>query len=594
MAYFAAFFAEFGPKIDPKAYFSLVFTKTSMKQTNNAIKFLMAQYRAIFKSAYFTGMTSAVLLTAGLAAGAAQATEVSIEWGDSIDKPAAADTINGTDNTVTLSGDKFISDLTVNGTVSFSGSDAASGGRVIVTNSMSLNGANLTLTTAANGSGIFGAHQIVPTEEGAGQPLFTGGNTSFVADKSTLNIKSGGLAILFTNMTLNDSTVTIESGSGIGAEVGEVTTADGFDYTKGVLTINGGTYTLQSGGWMYGTTVNLNDATITLGTNGGASADIFTAGNNGHTTGVLNITDTSLNVVSGGKSWIGGNITNLNDGAVITNNGTLVLGKATPNSVINIHDGATLQVNTTATGHIFAQGDIVMDGGNLTLTPSDGKYGLIGISTSDDYYATLDEPFDTDLTATGGNITVTKSQIQMANVTLGGNTIVTLGTNIGDNSNSNFADNAQINAISNDANQNGVLTVNGATVNMEDGSLMTYRQMDLTSGTINLNGADDGTTDTESGASMLRGYGDGITNLQGGSIVVGNNTGVIRSKDINLTGTAISVGTSGTLTIGGSVSNTGNGSAVASGTDFDMTGGSLTVVPEKYFSTIHYLKCHTS
>ena len=574
MAYFAAISAEFGPKTDPKAYFSLVFSKTSMKQTNNAIKFLMAQYRAIFKSAYFKGLTSAVLLTAGLAAGAAQAAEVDIEWGDSIDTPASAATISGADNTVTLSGDKFITDLTVNGTVDFSGN--SSSGRVFVTNSMTLDGATLTLQSGSDGSGIFGAHQVVPSQSGQGQALFTGGNTSFVADNSTLNIKSGGLAILFTNMTLNDSTVTIESGSGIGAEVGEVTTADGFDYTKGVLTINGGTYTLQSGGWMYGTTVNLNDATITLGTNGGASADIFTAGNNGHTTGVLNITDTSLNVVSGGKSWIGGNITNLNDGAVITNNGTLVLGKATPNSVINIHDGATLQVNTTATGHIFAQGDIVMDGGNLTLTPSDGKYGLIGISTSDDYDATLDEPFDTDLTATGGNITVTKSQIQMANVTLGGNTVVTLGTNIGDNSGSNFADNAQINAISNDANQNGVLTVNGATVNMEDGSLMTYRQMDLTSGTINLNGADDATTDDKSGASMLRGYGDGITNLQGGSIVVGNNTGVIRSKDINLTGTAISVGSSGTLTIGGSVSNSGNGSAVASGTDFDMTGGSLT------------------
>ena len=474
MAYFAAISAEFGPKTDPKAYFSLVFIKTSMKQTNNAIKFLMAQYRAIFKSAYFKGLTSAVLLTAGLAAGAAQADEVSIEWGDSIDTPASAATISGADNTVTLSGDKFISDLTVTGTVDFSGN--SSSGRVFVTNSMTLDGATLTLQSGSDGSGIFGAHQVVPSESGQGQALFTGGNTSFVADDSTLNIKSGGLAILFTNMTLNDSTVTIESGSGIGAEVGEVTTADGFDYTKGVLTINGGTYTLQSGGWMYGTTVNLNDATITLGTNGGASADIFTAGNSGYTTGVLNITDTSLSVVSGGKSWIGGNITNLNDGAVITTEGTLVLGKATPNSVINIHDGATLQVNTTATGHIFAQGDIVMDGGNLTLTPSDGKYGLIGISTSDDYDAALDEPFDTDLTATGGNITVTKSQIQMANVTLGGNTVVTLGTNIGDNSGSNFADNAQINAISNDANQNGVLTVNGATVNMEDGSLMTYRQ----------------------------------------------------------------------------------------------------------------------
>ena len=37
-----------------------------MKQTNNAIKFLMAQYRAIFKNAYFKGMATALVLTAGL------------------------------------------------------------------------------------------------------------------------------------------------------------------------------------------------------------------------------------------------------------------------------------------------------------------------------------------------------------------------------------------------------------------------------------------------------------------------------------------------------------------------------------------------
>ncbi len=63
-----------------------------MKQTNNAIKFLMAQYRAIFKNAYFKGMASAVLLTAGLAAaGGAQAAtslthttaaSTSIGWAD--------------------------------------------------------------------------------------------------------------------------------------------------------------------------------------------------------------------------------------------------------------------------------------------------------------------------------------------------------------------------------------------------------------------------------------------------------------------------------------------------------------------------------
>ena len=47
-----------------------------MKQTNNAIKFLMAQYRAIFKNAYFKGLAAAALVTTGLAVGAAQAETV--------------------------------------------------------------------------------------------------------------------------------------------------------------------------------------------------------------------------------------------------------------------------------------------------------------------------------------------------------------------------------------------------------------------------------------------------------------------------------------------------------------------------------------
>ena len=45
-----------------------------MKQTSSALTFLLAQYRAIFKRAYIKGIASAVILTAGLAAGQAQAT----------------------------------------------------------------------------------------------------------------------------------------------------------------------------------------------------------------------------------------------------------------------------------------------------------------------------------------------------------------------------------------------------------------------------------------------------------------------------------------------------------------------------------------
>ena len=73
-----------------------------MKQTNNAIKFLMAQYRAIFKNAYFKGLTSAVLLTAGMAvAGNAQAADANLSpSADSWDK------ISNTNNVTVTTDDK--------------------------------------------------------------------------------------------------------------------------------------------------------------------------------------------------------------------------------------------------------------------------------------------------------------------------------------------------------------------------------------------------------------------------------------------------------------------------------------------------------
>ena len=47
-----------------------------MKLSNNAIKFLMAQYRAIYKNAYVKGLATAVILTSALAAGQAQAKNI--------------------------------------------------------------------------------------------------------------------------------------------------------------------------------------------------------------------------------------------------------------------------------------------------------------------------------------------------------------------------------------------------------------------------------------------------------------------------------------------------------------------------------------
>ena len=69
-----------------------------MKQTNNAIKFLMAQYRAIFKSAYIKGIATATILTTALAVGQAQAdTDLS-----KLDKDT---TISDAANKLNVSGD---------------------------------------------------------------------------------------------------------------------------------------------------------------------------------------------------------------------------------------------------------------------------------------------------------------------------------------------------------------------------------------------------------------------------------------------------------------------------------------------------------
>lgn len=73
-----------------------------MTLSNNAIKFLQAQYRAIFKRAYVKGLATAVLLTAGLAAGQAQAANLAYSWesGDALETSTEDDTFRKDNATV--------------------------------------------------------------------------------------------------------------------------------------------------------------------------------------------------------------------------------------------------------------------------------------------------------------------------------------------------------------------------------------------------------------------------------------------------------------------------------------------------------------
>ena len=186
---------------------------------------------------------------------------------------------------------------------------------------------------------------------------------------------------------------------------------------------------------------------------------------------------------------------------------------------ITIKNNGTLNFNGSSaanTGHISVANTLtVQSGGTLNLTGptagNGGGWGVVGTHEFDkDKNPLLDNANSTFILESGGEVNVTKSQIQMTNVNLNGGT-VTIETNHQDNADSDFADNAQINAITNAAGQGGVLTVNGATVNLNNGSILNGKTVDLKKGTIAMSG--DGAT-SGSGA-VVRAFGGGSVNLAG-------------------------------------------------------------------------------
>ena len=85
-----------------------------MKISNNALNFLLAQYRAIFKRAYVKGIASAVLLTAGLAAGQAQAAATSFTTLDAINAEDGTEVaFDGTTNRLALKVDNTTNDTNI-------------------------------------------------------------------------------------------------------------------------------------------------------------------------------------------------------------------------------------------------------------------------------------------------------------------------------------------------------------------------------------------------------------------------------------------------------------------------------------------------
>ena len=222
-----------------------------MKQTNNAIKFLMAQYRAIYQSAYLKGLASAIIVTASLAAGQAQA--------------AALTSFDGlkSDETITIPGNKdslTITSGTTNDTAEFKvqitsakGVENKVEGATASANkaTFEINGAETQLkvaaSTTASGSLTIGTLDV---KKGFVTVESNGSNAATLA-ASQIKVGNGGkITVAGTNTptvasTLGDATkttYTLDSGSTItlgasGAMVGQDVVSTG-----GKIVLSGGSY----------------------------------------------------------------------------------------------------------------------------------------------------------------------------------------------------------------------------------------------------------------------------------------------------------------------------------------------------------------
>ena len=273
-----------------------------MKQTNNAIKFLMAQYRAIFKSAYFKGLTSALVLTAGLAAaGTVQAaSEFPINSGnmayeytissDGTTWVGASNSGSSNDTQFTTSGSSatYVDKITINngGTLS---SDPANKGaeNLYIGKSLIVNdGGKIELTgQAGSGGGIQGWNGTDSGSHASGALTVNAGGEVSVTQSQ---IQMGDISI-------NGEGATVTVGGNIGiteASVGNALGANGDKAVVGTTTSpwkdnamiyggnsltlsNGAVANINAGGQMLGLNVTVSNATVNLkgtssldGTNG--------------------------------------------------------------------------------------------------------------------------------------------------------------------------------------------------------------------------------------------------------------------------------------------------------------------------------------
>ena len=449
-----------------------------MKQTNNAIKFLMAQYRAIFNNAYFKGLATAALVTVAMSAGQAQAAngltgalnankaqavEIEVTSGDQTLDASAGSTKYSLDITVTggkatTSGDLFAKgDLTVNNAELI-----VSGGGILLghdndqsqtpyvgrfesnSGTLTLSGGNIGVVDFALQNG-----KITLTSGGAGSTNLTAYGEGGI-QASPKPIYSGNANSSLTNMTaeLQDATnitsigvLTVDSGTySLKGNVTQLSNnSDNLTYLSGAkeLKIQNGAVVNVSGSTnaLHGKSISIKDSTVKLSSGDltiGSSYDLYQRAS-GNTTAPANAGSISLNNVTleiastktlnfgyGNDTATTLNIT----GGTITNSGTVNLYAPTATmSNKNLHElvAGTFDIKRDATINITDDLDLTKEVLNASGTAESGKLTLTGKLTLDAGNTTLGEKFDvanltldTDALKVGEGFTQNKGTVTVA------------------------------------------------------------------------------------------------------------------------------------------------------------------------------------
>ena len=338
-----------------------------MKQTNNAIKFLMAQYRAIFNNAYFKGLATAALVTVAMSAGQAQADSTLADTlkGTSATAPAEAIEINANDQSVTGASGGFIKGITVNsGTLSFSEQTAH-----VRTNGLVELKSGTTLSLSGSDSKTAG---LIGTFD-SGDDFGKAPESRLLVNDATVSVTKS--QIQMSKVELNNATVTI------GTNIGDKPSSDFDDNAQinantayddagnhiagtGTFLVTGDKtkITLNSGSILNAALFNFNGGAIDMKGDEAASsgAMIRAYSNGGKVAAEINFQGTDLNITDSGN-YIGGKVLNLKTG-----------------SDIKLADSAELHLSGVleTTGNIANSnnaGTINLDGAAITLSGSNSK-----------------------------------------------------------------------------------------------------------------------------------------------------------------------------------------------------------------------------